>query len=146
MYTSGSTGVPKGVMIRHKNLLKAMQSFLTMAQILSLKDVYIAYLPLAHLYELGLELFCLSLGMSIGYATPLTLTDKSTGIKKGCRGDATLLKPTLMAAVPLVLNRIRKDIEEQVEQNGYFFKSLFNFLIEYKKLWNNKGFKTVLKN
>jgi long-chain acyl-CoA synthetase len=89
-----------------------------MGQNLSPNDIYIAYLPLAHLYEL-FELFCLSLGMSIVYATTLTHTDKSTGIKKDCRGDASLLRPTVLAAVPLILNRIRKSIEEEVAQNRY---------------------------
>jgi long-chain acyl-CoA synthetase len=121
-----------------------MQSFLTVAQVLRPKDIYIAYLPLAHLYELEFELFFLSLGMSIGYATPQTLTDKSTGIKNGCRGDVTLLRPTVMATVPLILNRIRKDIEEQVKQRGYFSKKIFDFAIDYKKLWTEKGFKTVI--
>jgi long-chain acyl-CoA synthetase len=131
-------------MIAHKNLLKVMQSFSPLAQVLSPKDIYIAYLPLAHLYELEFELFFLSLGMSIGYATPSTLTDNSTGIKKGYKGDSSLLRPTVMAAVPLILNRIRKNIEEQVEQRGYFFKILFNLAIDYKKLCTKNGFKTVI--
>ena len=39
---------------------------------------------------------------------PNTLTDKSTMIKRGGAGDATLLRPTVMFCVPLILDRIYK--------------------------------------
>lgn len=42
---------------------------------------YIAYLPLAHVLELAAESLALSLGICIGYSSPLTLTDRSTAIK-----------------------------------------------------------------
>ena len=44
----------------------------------------------------------------IGYATPNTMMDSSSMIKKGFKGDATLLRPTFMAGVPLILDRIYK--------------------------------------
>ena len=40
-------------------------------------------------------------GARIGYSSPLTLSDRSSRIKKGSSGDATVLQPTLMAAVPV---------------------------------------------
>ena len=44
-----------------------------------------------------------AVGASIGYGSPLTLTDTSSKIKKGTLGDASALKPTLMTAVPAIL-------------------------------------------
>ena len=64
-------------------------------------DTYIGYLPLAHVLELSAELSCLAHGVRIGYSSPLTLSDQSSKIKKGNKGDACVLKPTLMAAVPV---------------------------------------------
>ena len=46
--------------------------------------------------------------LRIGYSSPNTLTDKSTMIQKGALGDSTVLKPTFMACVPLILDRIYK--------------------------------------
>lgn len=54
MYTSGSTGTPKGVRIKHENIVAAMTG--EMERVFPLinvdTDVYIAYLPLAHILEL----------------------------------------------------------------------------------------------
>ncbi len=45
--------------------------------------------------------------------SPNTLTDKSTMIRPGDKGDAPILKPTLMACVPLIIDRIYKGIQVQ---------------------------------
>ena len=47
MYTSGSTGNPKGVLISHQNMIAAMSALVNIATFRS-RDRYIAYLPLAH--------------------------------------------------------------------------------------------------
>ena len=50
-------------------------------------------------------------GARVGYSSALTLSDRSSRIKKGSQGDASVLKPTLMASVPEILERIRKGNE-----------------------------------
>lgn len=106
----------------------------------------IAYLPLAHVLELAAESYFISMGAQIGYSSALTMTKKSTGIKRGTPGDAELLRPTVMAAVPLVLDRIRKGVQEEVNSMHPFVKELFDFLIQYKRFWAKKGFSTPLVN
>lgn len=59
------------------------------------------FLPLAHVFELLAESVCLLTGIPIGYSTPTTLIDTSTKIRRGCRGDASVLKPTCMTTVPV---------------------------------------------
>uniref|UniRef100_A0A8C1V7S7 long-chain-fatty-acid--CoA ligase n=1 Tax=Cyprinus carpio TaxID=7962 RepID=A0A8C1V7S7_CYPCA len=102
MYTSGSTGVPKGVMISHSNIIAGITGVAERIPNLGEDDTYIGYLPLAHVLELSAEMVCLAHGCRIGYSSPQTLADQSTKIKKGSKGDTSVLRPTLMAAVPLI--------------------------------------------
>lgn len=55
-----------------------------------------------------------TIGSAIGYGSPLTLTDTSNKIKKGTKGDVTALKPTIMTAVPAILDRVRDGVRKKV--------------------------------
>ncbi|XP_022235865.1 long-chain-fatty-acid--CoA ligase 4-like [Limulus polyphemus] len=146
MYTSGSTGTPKGVMISHKNIITTCNGFMKLTEDMRPDDLYIAYLPLAHVLEIAAESFFLAVGVPLGYSSPLTMTDKSTAVKKGCKGDATILKPTLMSAVPLILDRIQKAITEAVQKEGKLSEAFFEFALEYKHCWKTRGFQTPIMN
>ncbi|KTF86819.1 hypothetical protein cypCar_00006730 [Cyprinus carpio] len=109
MYTSGSTGKPKGVKMQHSNLIAGMAGQCQRIPGLGSQDTYIAYLPLAHVLELTAEISCVSHGCRLGYSSPHTLTDQSSKIKSGGKGDCSVLKPTLIAAVPEIMDRIFSD-------------------------------------
>uniref|UniRef100_A0A2P2JA64 AMP-dependent synthetase/ligase domain-containing protein n=1 Tax=Rhizophora mucronata TaxID=61149 RepID=A0A2P2JA64_RHIMU len=126
MYTSGSTGLPKGVMMTHANVLAVVSAVRTIVPGLENKDVYLAYLPLAHILELAAENIVAGVGSSIGYGSPLTLTDTSNKIKRGTKGDATALRPTVMAAVPAILDRVRDGVRKKVDTKGGISKTLFD--------------------
>ncbi|GFS44188.1 long-chain-fatty-acid--CoA ligase 3 [Trichonephila inaurata madagascariensis] len=146
MYTSGSTGIPKGVMITHKNLITSVKGFNDVLSHPSFqfreRDTYIAYLPAAHVLELATECFLTYLGIRVGFSTPQTLTDFSTAVKKGEKGDLKVLKPTLMVVVPLMLDRIRKSIIQLAGKEGTFTRLMLDFAVSYKKFWSEKGFRT----
>jgi long-chain acyl-CoA synthetase len=95
-YTSGTTNVPKGVILTHGQLAIAATGYLYGAD-LSDDDILFSYLPLAHIYERIVEITSTSLGGKIGYFTndPLRILE-----------DAQTLKPHVFPSVPRVLNRI----------------------------------------
>lgn len=147
MYTSGSTGAPKGVVAWHSNFIAAIKSFNTIiSQIPHENEVYVGYLPLAHNLEFTTEHLLLSMGVPIGYSSPFTLTDLSPAIKAGAKGDINILKPGALAGVPLIMDRLRKGITEKVSSRGKFFNALFKFALSYKNYWAEKGFDTPIIN
>uniref|UniRef100_A0A5F4VXL6 long-chain-fatty-acid--CoA ligase n=1 Tax=Callithrix jacchus TaxID=9483 RepID=A0A5F4VXL6_CALJA len=146
MYTSGSTGLPKGVMISHSNIIAGITGMAERIPELGEEDVYIGYLPLAHVLELSAELVCLSHGCRIGYSSPQTLADQSSKIKKGSKGDTSMLKPTLMAAVPEIMDRIYKNVMNKVNEMSSFQRNLFILAYNYKMEQISKGRSTPLCN
>uniref|UniRef100_A0AAX7UDF6 long-chain-fatty-acid--CoA ligase n=1 Tax=Astatotilapia calliptera TaxID=8154 RepID=A0AAX7UDF6_ASTCA len=157
MYTSGSTGIPKGVMISHGNLIAGITGMAERIPNLNETDTYIGYLPLAHVLELSAELVSISHGCRIGYSSPQTLADQSTKIKKGSKGDTSVLKPTLMAAVPVnkstgvhllgvqeIMDRIYKNVMTKVEEMSKFQRTLFVLAYNYKMEQISKGYSTPL--
>ncbi|XP_048837646.1 long-chain-fatty-acid--CoA ligase 3a isoform X1 [Brienomyrus brachyistius] len=144
MYTSGSTGIPKGVMISHSNLIAGITGMSERIPELSEKDTYIGYLPLAHVLELSAELVCMSHGCRVGYSSPQTLADQSTKIKRGSKGDTSVLQPTLMVAVPEIMDRIYKNVMTKVEEMSGIQRSLFILAYNYKMEQISKGYSTPL--
>ena len=195
MYTSGSTGIykstvdhnlamiwlpfllyigpPKGVALSHKNIVNELYAATDNVGAQA-NDMYLAHLPLAHIYELVAESwFCLACGVPIGYSTPYTLTDRSTKIKQGHQGDVSVLQPTIMVqfrgvfnvlyeffprfdvqnafpllqvTVPLVLDRIYKGIKEKIETESPVKKAIFNLALKYKIRWMQRGYDTPILN
>ena len=95
------------MLLSHLNLVSTSTCILYLKRFTP-EDVYIAYLPLAHVLEMLSEMTMLLLGVSVGYSSPNTMTDMSSAIRKGDKGDVTLLRPTIMCSVPLILIRIQK--------------------------------------
>ncbi|KAF9970719.1 long-chain fatty acid-CoA ligase [Actinomortierella ambigua] len=130
MYTSGSTGNPKGVLLTHGNLVAAIGGVNKMlSKYIHEGDVLLAYLPLAHVLEFLVENFCLFLGITLGYGTVRTLTDASV---RQCQGDIKELRPTLMTGVPAVWETIRKGVLAQVAQGSPAVQKIFHAAVSAK--------------
>lgn len=138
MYTSGTTGDPKGVMISNESIVTLIAGVKRLLQSvneeLNEKDVFISYLPLAHIFDRVIEELFISHGASIGF----------------WRGDVKLLvedigelKPTIFCAVPRVLDRIYSGLKQKISAGGLLRNTLFNIAYKYKQynLW--KGIKTL---
>lgn len=148
-YTSGTTSSPKGVFGTISNareagiaMLPVLEKFMEEPE----KHIYVAYLPQAHVLEASLELIALLGGCRLGFATPFTLYESAPGLAEGEICDLKLLKPTIMTTVPLVLDRMRKEMYNKLANRTPVSVGLFNYLMDYEIYWTQKGYKCPIVN
>ncbi|KKA26270.1 hypothetical protein TD95_000022 [Thielaviopsis punctulata] len=135
MYTSGSTGVPKGVPVTHEAATASVAGLYSCIEgSVTSNDTILAYLPLAHIFELILENLVISIGACMGYGSPRTLSDTMT---RNSAGDMREFAPTILVGVPQIWETVRKGVTSKVEQSSPLIRSLF---------WGAIGFKTWMTN
>lgn len=111
VYTSGTTGQSKGVMLSHKNLVSQFQQIVHMVDV-SLEDKFLSILPLAHTYECSAGLLVpFSIGASVHYLN-------KTPSPKIILAAMQKVQPTGMLSVPLVIEKIYKSkVQAQFNKN-----------------------------
>lgn len=141
MYTSGSTGNPKGVMLSHANIVASVfgASDLLKSNMQLGKETYLAYLPLAHILEFVVEHFVIHSGGRIGFGSPRTLTD---AMVRKCSGDLRELQPTFMCGVPAVWETIRKGIMTRLKSLSPTKQKAFTFVCQLKSAFISVGLPT----
>ena len=136
MYTSGTSGDPKGVVLTHENITMTMRGVdLFMDQFeekMTDNDVYLSFLPLAHVLDRMIEEYFFHKGASVGYYH---------GDLNELRDDLMELKPTLLAGVPRVFERIQESIKKALEELNPFRRKIFDLLYNHKLRWMNLGYK-----
>jgi long-chain acyl-CoA synthetase len=119
VYTSGTTGRPKGVMLSHRNIVANMLGASKVVQ-LTPEDVAVSFLPLSHTFErtVGYYLY-LYRGVQVAYARSITLLGE----------DLQIHKPTTLVAVPRVFERIWGAMQQALPQ-GSSKRRLFDKTVE----------------
>ncbi|MCK5600167.1 AMP-binding protein [bacterium] len=121
LFTSGTTGNPKGVMLTHENLVS--DTFLTQEHMTILpSDVFYALLPIHHIYTMtAVFLVALSAGAEILFGQTIAIQVILPDLKKG--------KVTMFLGVPLLFNKLIKGIMRGVREKGILVYGIIRFLM-----------------
>ncbi|CAH9126155.1 unnamed protein product [Cuscuta epithymum] len=134
MYTSGTTGEPKGVILSNEavmaEVLSVNQLLLLTDKAGSPDDVYFSFLPLAHIFDQIIETFCILSGASIGFWQ---------GDIRYLIEDLIVLKPTIFCGVPRVYDRIYTATMDKILTGGTLKNLLFQYAYNYKLKNLEKG-------
>jgi long-chain acyl-CoA synthetase len=123
MYTSGSTGPPKGVILKHRQVVASMAGVQTVVgPYIGPSDALLTYLPQSHILEFMFENACLYWGGVMGYGSPKTLSDASV---RNCKGDIREFQPTILVGVPAVWESVKKGILSKVNAGSAVVRSMF---------------------
>lgn len=136
MYTSGTTGDPKGVIITNKAIVAGVMTTEHLLKetdkVITEEDSYFSYLPLAHIFDQVIENYCISKGASIGFWQ---------GDIRYLMEDVQVMKPTIFCGVPRVYDRIYTGINMKIQSGGMIARHLFQYAYNYKLANMRKGLK-----
>lgn len=126
LYTSGTTGNPKGVMMPHSCYMEAMRIHRVRLTSVTDADVSIAFLPLSHVFERTWCYFCLYSGVSI-YVNLRPMEIQQT-IKD--------IRPTLMCAVPRFWEKVYAGVQDNISKMSPFKMGMVTWALAVGKIYN----------
>ena len=126
LYTSGTTGEPKGVMLHHSNYIEAFRIHDIRLVDMTDQDISMNFLPLTHVFEKAWTYLCIYKGVQI--CINLRPVDIQTTIKE--------IRPTLMCSVPRFWEKVYAGVQEKIAQETGLKKAMMLDAIKVGKIHN----------
>ncbi|MES9927544.1 MAG: AMP-binding protein, partial [Candidatus Thiodiazotropha sp. 6PDIVS] len=131
VYTSGTTGRSKGVMLSHRNILWDIDSGVKIIDIFP-DDTFLSFLPLSHTLERTVGYY---LAMVSGAKTAYARSIPELG------EDLQIIKPTIIVSVPRIFERVYTKVQDKLASDSAIANKLFNLAVEtgWKKFESEQG-------
>lgn len=126
MYTSGTTGEPKGVLLHHSNFMQAMRIHEARLPEVTDKDTSMCFLPLTHIFEKAWVAFCIYRGVKIAINKDPKMIQQTL----------PEIHPTLMCNVPRFWEKVYVGVQEKINNSPGLIKNIFNDAIKTGRLYN----------
>lgn len=120
VYTSGTTGNPKGVMLTHRNVISNIQGVLKNLQP-SGHETFLSFLPLSHTFERTTSYY---LALGLGYTTAFNRSIANL------QADFREIRPTVLMSVPRVYEMIYAKLQDGLAKKSKFVRYLFDWAVE----------------
>jgi long-chain acyl-CoA synthetase len=131
VYTSGTTGESKGVVITHDNMLEVMRIHDIRLEMIRDSDLSFCFLPLSHIFEKAWTCYCIHCGITIAINRDPRMVQKT--IRE--------VRPTLMCNVPRFWEKVCNGVDEKIVNSPKFIHGIFvdaiktgrKYIIDYKR-------------
>lgn len=120
VYTSGTTGRPKGVMLTHKNVVSNVINTLKTVSPRP-GDVFLSFLPLSHTFE-RMAGYYLALGMGCTIVFTRSIQQLAE--------DFRIVRPNVIISVPRIYERIYAKVQNKLARESKFVRFLFSWAVE----------------
>ena len=120
VYTSGTTGRPKGVMLTHKNVVSNVINTLKTVSPRP-GDVFLSFLPLSHTFE-RMAGYYLALGMGCTIVFTRSIQQLAE--------DFRIVRPNVIISVPRIYERIYAKVQNKLTRESKFVRFLFSWAVE----------------
>ena len=120
VYTSGTTGKPKGVMLSHRNILSNVQSGLAVYDVYP-EDIFLSFLPLSHMFERTADYY-----LNVVSGASMVFSRSIPQLAE----DFRIVQPTIIFSVPRIYERFLTAINDQLKKSSSVKRKMFELAVD----------------